>query len=127
MKVNADFYCDVVRRLRKNVPRKKPQNWQNKNIIIHHDNAPALRSFNDSPFSAKNNMTMVPHPLYSPDLAPCDFLLFPNLKLRMKGRRFETIEEIQEEYQRVLGTVPKRDFQGCFQAWQERWDRCILC
>ena len=70
-------------------------------------------------------MTVVPHPPYSPDLAPCDFFLFPKLKLRMKGRRFDTIEEIQEESQRVLDTIPKRDFQGCFQAWQKRWDRCI--
>ena len=65
------------------------------------------------------------HPPYSPDLAPCDFFLFTKLKLRMKGRRFDTIEEIQEESQRVLDTIPKRDFQGCFQAWQKRWDRCI--
>jgi hypothetical protein len=43
----------------------------------------------------------------------------------MKGRRFDTIVEIQEESQRVLDTIPKRDFQGCFQAWQKRWDRCI--
>ena len=56
------------------------------------------------------------------DLAPCDFFLFPKLKLRMKGRRFDTIEEIQQESQRVLDTVPKRVFQGCFQAWQKRWN-----
>jgi len=125
MTVSADFYCDVLRRLRENVRRKRPQKWQNQNLIIHHDNAPAHRSFKVSQFLAKNNMTMVPHPPYSPDLAPCDFFLFPKLKLRMKGRRFDTIEEIQEESQRVLDTIPKRDFQGCFQAWQKRWDRCI--
>ena len=39
----------------------------------------------------------------------------------MKGRRIGTIEEIQKETQRVLDTLPKRDVQGCFQAW----DRCI--
>jgi len=61
-------------------------------------------------------MTVIPHPPYSPDLAPCDFFLFPKLKLRMKGRRFDTIEEFQEESQRVLDTIPKWDFQGYFQA-----------
>jgi len=66
-------------------------------------------------------MVVVPHPPYSPDPAPCDFFLFLKLKLRMKGRRFDTIEEIQEESQWVLDTIPKRDFQ----AWQKRWDRCI--
>ena len=35
-----------------------------------------------------------PHPPYSPDLAPCDFFLFPKMKLKLKGRRFDTIEEI---------------------------------
>jgi len=72
-------------------------------------------------FLAKNNMTAIPHSPHSPDLAPCDFFLFPKLK----GQRFDTTEEIQEESQWVLDTIPKRDFQGCFQAWQKRWDRCI--
>ena len=121
MTVNADFYCDVLRRLRENVQRKRPQKWRNQNLIIHHDKAPAHRSFKVSQFLAKNNMTVIPHT----HPVPCDFFLFLKLKLRMKGRTFNTNEEIQEELQRVLDTIPKRDFQGCFQAWQKRWDRCI--
>jgi len=104
MTVNADFYCDVLRRLRENVRRKRPQKWQNQNLINHHGNAPAHKSFKVSQFLAKNNMTVIPHPPYSPDLAPCDFFLFPKLKLRTKGRRFDTTEEIQEESQQVLVT-----------------------
>ena len=125
MTVNANFCCDVLRRLCENVHRKRPQKWQNQNLTIHHDNALAHRSFKVSQFLAKNNMTALPHPPYSPDLAPCDFFLFRKLKLQMKGRTFNTIEEIQKESQRVLDTIPKMDFQGCFQAWQKRWDRCI--
>ena len=63
----------------------------------------------------QRTMTLIPHPPYSPDLAACDLFLFPKLKL----------EEIQEESQPVLDTIPKRGFQGCFQAWQKRWDHCI--
>jgi len=125
MTVNADFDCDVLRRLRENVRHKRPQKWQNQNLITHHDNAPAHRSFKVLQFLAKNNMTVIPHPPYSPNLAPCDFFLFPKLKLQMKGRRFDTIEEIQGESQRVLDTIPKRDFQECFQAWQKHWDSSI--
>jgi len=124
MTVNADFYSDVLR-LRENVRRKRPQKWQNQNFIIHHDNAPAHRSFKISQFFGQEQHDNDPLPLYSPDLAPCDFFLFPKLKLRMKGRIFDTIEEIQEESQRVLDTIPKRDFQIFFQARQKRWDRCI--
>jgi hypothetical protein len=40
-------------------------------------------------------MVIVPHPPYSADLAPCDFALFPKLKMKLKGRRFETASDIQ--------------------------------
>ena len=68
MTVIADFYCEVLRRLRENLRRKRPQKWQNQNIIIHHDNAPAYRSFKVSHFLAKNKMTVIPHthPIWPP-------------------------------------------------------------
>jgi hypothetical protein len=53
-------------------------------------------------------MAVIPHPPYSPDLAPCDFFLFPKMKLKLKGRRFDTIDEIQAESQRVLDTLTEK-------------------
>jgi hypothetical protein len=58
-------------------------------------------------------------------LAPCDFFLFPKLKLKLKGRRFDTIEEIQGEWQRVLDSVTEKDFQNAFKQWRRLWDRCL--
>jgi hypothetical protein len=48
-------------------------------------------------FLAKNKMALIPHTPYSPDLAPCDFFLFPKMKLKLKGHQFDTIEEIRAE------------------------------
>jgi hypothetical protein len=36
-------------------------------------------------FLTKNKMAVVPHPMYSPDLAPCDFFLLPKMKIKLKG------------------------------------------
>jgi hypothetical protein len=58
-------------------------------------------------------------------LAPCDFHLFPEMKLKLKGRRFDFIEEIQAESQRVLDTLTENDFQETFQKRRSRWDRCL--
>jgi hypothetical protein len=58
-------------------------------------------------FLAKHKMAVNPHPPFSHDLAPCDFFLFPKMKLKLKGRRFDTNEEIQVESQRVLDTDRK--------------------
>ena len=58
-----------------------------------------------------------------PDLAPSDFFLFPKLKMKLKGRSFQT-EEIQAESEAVLNTLRENDFQECFKNWQRCWDRC---
>jgi len=55
---------------------------------LHHDNAPAHFTALVQDFLAKHHITHVCQPPYSPDLAPCDFWLFPNIKLPLKGRRF---------------------------------------
>jgi hypothetical protein len=60
-------------------------------------------------------MALIPHSLYSHDLTPCDFFLFPKMKLKLKGRRFDTIEEIQDDSQRVFDTLTEKDFQEAFQ------------
>jgi hypothetical protein len=59
------------------------------------------------------------------DLAPCDFFLFPKMKLKLKGRQFDTTEEIQAESQRVLDILTEKDLQEAFQKWRRRWDRCL--
>ena len=53
----------------------------------------------------------VPHSPYSPDLAPCDFCLFPNLR----GCRYERIEEMKEGVTKVIDTLTQKDFHGAFQ------------
>jgi hypothetical protein len=76
-------------------------------------------------FLSENKMAVAPNPLYSPILAQCDFFLFPKKKIKLKGQRFDTAEDIRAETQTVLNTLTKRDFQDAFQKWQERWDRCV--
>jgi hypothetical protein len=72
-------------------------------------------SFSRGIFSyTKNNVTVVPHPPYSPDLALCDFYLFPQLKMKLKGRRFDTIEVIEAEVQAMLYILIEHDFQDAF-------------
>jgi hypothetical protein len=50
-------------------------------------------------------MAVIPHPPYSPDLAPCDIFLFPKMKLKLKGHRLDTIDEIRAVSRRVLDTL----------------------
>ena len=62
----------------------------------------------------------VPHSPYSPDFAPCDFWLFPKLR----GCRYETIEEIKEAVMKVIDTLTQEDFHGGLQKLLEQY-KCI--
>ena len=65
--------------------------WQ-----LHHNNAPAHTLPLRQRFLENHQITQVTQPSYSPDLAPGNFWLFPKLKSPLKGKRFQTIDEIQE-------------------------------
>jgi hypothetical protein len=61
-------------------------------------------------------MVTVPHPTYKLHLAPCDFALFPKLKMKLQGPCFETASEIQWELQVVLDSIKENNFHGAFKA-----------
>ena len=63
----------------------------------------------------------VPHPPYSPDLVPCVFCLFPKLR----GCRYETIEEIKEAVMKVIDMLSEEDFHGAFQKLVEWYNKYI--
>ncbi|UYV76619.1 hypothetical protein LAZ67_14001482 [Cordylochernes scorpioides] len=124
--VNKEYYLQVMRNLREAIRQKRPDLWKNKNWLLHHDNAPAHTSLLVSDFLAKNNTLMMPQPPYYPDLAPCDFFLFPKLKRPMKGRRYATLDEIKTASKEELKKILKNDFLKCFEDWKNRWHKCII-
>ena len=63
----------------------------------------------------------VPQRPYSPDLAPCDFWLFPKLRVY----RYETIEEMKEVVTKVIVMLTQEDFHRAFQKLLERYNMCI--
>jgi len=103
--VNKQFYYEFLAHLRDAVRRKRPELWENQTWTLHHNNVPAHASLLICSYLAKHQTSVVPHPPCSPDLAPADFFLSPKLKTTLKGRRFQTIEEIQENVIRELHAI----------------------
>jgi len=101
------------------------QTWRNNSWALHHDNALAHALLNVQQFFASTKMTVIPHPPYLPDLATCEFFLFPKMKLKLKGWRYDGTEEIQTESQNVMKMLTRNSFQNCFQLWKTCWNCCI--
>jgi histone-lysine N-methyltransferase SETMAR len=89
--VNVEFYCNVLRRLREDIRRKRSEMWRASNWLFHDDNAPTHRVLVKARVSRPQQNFTIPHPSYSPDLAPCDFFFFPKMKLKLKVRRFNRV------------------------------------
>ena len=89
------------------------QLWVTGDWQLHHNNVPAHASRFLQSFLAKHQIIQVTQPHYSLDLVPFDFWLFPKFKSPLKGKRFQTINEIQEIWwgswwcfqQRILQSV----------------------
>ena len=67
-------------------------------------------------------MTVIPHPPYSLDLAPCNFFLFPRMTGQMNGKRFADVSEVKRK---VLNNISTEEFQKCFQQWEKHWHKCV--
>ena len=83
--------------------------------------APVHNSILVTDYLSKIGIKTVPHLPYSPDVAPCDFCLFPKLK----GCRYETIEEMKEAVTKVIDTLTQEDLNGAFEKLLEWYNKCI--
>ena len=108
--VGYGYYVKVLREIRKRFLGKRPALLKSGQWHFHMDNARIHDSILVTDYLTKMGMKTVPHPPYSPDLAHCDFWLFPKLR----GCRYETIEEMKEAVTRVTDTLTQEDFHGAF-------------
>ena len=85
-RVNKECYVEVLREFRKRFRWKRPALFRSGQWHFHQDNAPVHNSILVTHYLTKMDIKTIAHPPYSPDLAPCDFWLFPKLR----GCRYET-------------------------------------
>ena len=119
--VNEEYYVEVLKEFRQRFRRKKPALFKSGQQHFHQDNAPVHNSILVTDYLTKMGIKTVPHYPYSPDLAPCDFCLFPKLR----GCRYETTEEMKEAVTKVIDMLTQEDFHGAFQKLLEWYNKCI--
>ncbi|XP_067653385.1 fibronectin type 3 and ankyrin repeat domains protein 1-like [Haliotis asinina] len=96
-----------------------------RDILLHQDNAPVHTSRVAAAAVQECGYEILPHPPYSPDLAPSDYHLFPHLKKHLRGRRFQDDNEL------IAATEASfEDQNGAFYRhgtsdWQKRWNNCL--
>ena len=121
--VNKEYYVEVLREFRKRFQGMRPALFKSGQWHFHQDNAPVHNSILVTDYLSKMGIKSVPQPPYSPDLIPSDFWLFPMLKEKLRGCRYETIDEMDEAVMKVIDMLTQEDFHGAFQKLE--WYKCI--
>ena len=74
----------------------------------------------------RNGYELIPQPAYSPELAPSDCFIFPNLKKDIRGRHFLSNEEVVAEVEERVGDKDPGFFSSGLMALEHRWSKCII-
>ncbi|CAH1964710.1 unnamed protein product [Acanthoscelides obtectus] len=120
--VTADWYTTiclpkVITELRKINPERR--------ITLHQDNASSHTTQKTGQYLKEENVELLDHPLYSPDLSPNDSFTFPKIKNRLRGQRFQSPEEAVDAFKNAVLDLPANEWNKCFENWFERMQMCI--
>lgn len=121
--VTGLYYSQLLKRLREAIKEKRP-GMLTRGVLFHHDNAPAHTSVLAMATIRDCGYELVPHPPYSPDLAPSDFHLFPKMKKALAGRHFASDNDVIDAVGSFLESQTKEFFYAGIMALQHRWRKC---
>ena len=122
--ITETYYATLLNRL-KTRRQKKRIGITLKKVLFHQDNAPAQTSPIAMAKIKELGFELIPHPPYSPDLAPSDFFLFHNLQTWLDGKRFLFNEEVINAINTYFATQETSYFSEGIKQLESRWNKCI--
>ncbi len=121
--INRHVYLQVMKSLKEAVRRRCPTHQQD--WVLLHDNAPTHNAGINVNWLRENRIECVPHSGYSPDLSPCDFWVFAELKKMVAGTRFHSIQEMITSVDAAIQTIPGEKWAAAMVRYPERLRKCI--
>jgi histone-lysine N-methyltransferase SETMAR len=122
--INGPYFTEICRQMIYRLKKKRPELYE-KGFILHLDNASPHRTVTIKELCAKHNIEILPHPPYSPDEAPSDFYVFPNLKQQLRGYCFENEKALHNACDAALRLMSKDGLEKPFNSLVKRWDLVI--
>ncbi len=123
--VNQHVFRAIFTRFHQAYMRRRPNSAIRGRHFIHIDNATPHTAILTRALINQLGWTQLPHPPYSPDLAPNDFWLYNRLKKNIRGIRFPTVNALKEAVSKEISMIPSREYQhAMLHSWRRRWARC---
>ena len=120
--VNSDSYIKTLSNLKARIRRVRPEMEA---VHLLHDNARPHTSAKTLSHIQQLGFTVLDHPAYSPDLAPSDYHLFPKLKDDIRGRRYQSNEEVKTVVKKWFRDQNEQFYGDGIRKLPVRWQKCI--
>lgn len=122
--INAEYYSNLLQTVHKLLPRKRPGKTRRVPLFLQ-DNARVHTANKSMETIREIGWQLLPHPAYSPDLAPSDYHLFGPMKEPLRGVRFKDQNEIERAVKDSLSRFPTEWFREGIQKLEKRWTKCL--
>ncbi|CAH1992737.1 unnamed protein product [Acanthoscelides obtectus] len=86
-------------------------------FILHQDSASSHTAQKTRQYLTEENLELLAHPPYSPDLSPNDFFTLSKIKNRLRGQRFQSPEEAVDAFKNAVLNLPANEWNKCFKNW----------
>jgi histone-lysine N-methyltransferase SETMAR len=125
--MTAIYYCDLLDKLKNAIEENRRRRTTDGAFYLLQDNARPHTAILTSQKLQQLGLHVLPHPPYSPDLAPSDYYLFSPLKSTLRDQNFNSAVAVQQKIQEWLDTKEPAFFANGINKLPGRWERCVEC
>lgn len=123
--INSDVYTQQLTKLNNAIQEKRPELANRKGVVFHHDNARPHTSLVTRQKLLELGWDVLPHPPYSPDLAPSDYFLFRSLQNSLNGKNFNNDDDVKSHMLQFFADKNQEFYERGIMMLPERWQRVI--
>lgn len=123
--LNAKEYSNQIKRLHEKLSIYRPRLVNRDGVIYHHDNARIHTAETVKKTLRELNYQLMPHPPYSPDIAPCDYHLFRGLKTFLRGKKFDNLEQIENVLNQYFMSKNRSFYNRGIRKLVKRWEEVV--
>ena len=123
--ITAEVYCQQLDRLHAELLVKRPALVNRKGVILQHDNARPHAARLTQQKISQLEWEVLPHPPYSPDIAPSDFHLFRSMEHSLRNTNFRNVDDVRVHLETYFTSKPTEFYKQGINTLSERWQKVL--
>lgn len=123
--INSEVYCHQLDKLNDALKQKRPELINRKGVVFHQDNAKPHTSLMARQKLLQLGWDVLPHPPYSPDLAPSDYYLFRSLQNYLDGRTFASNQDVKNHLDHFFASKDQKFYERGINLLPQKWQKVL--